>query len=511
MPYVEHFRVEESLVVTGTGAVTTGATPVAGSQTFADVGVIGDTFPLWIVDSTASPPTIEASLGTYSAANTLTRTLVPGGSAALVTFLGNACSVFIARIPGGNAAQTLNAAQATVGTEVVTLAQAQADFAALAGLSTQPFEVAPGSGSQAINLTQADGRYIQPQITLAASVDLDTIVTPGFYALSATPVNAPPSSAWSTLIVTGNTDTVGQSVIIFGNGSQWFRRGAGVAGSTPSWSVWYNVAVSQNDNGFLVPQTLPAATASGHAVNLGQAQANFAALAGLSTQPFEVGAATLGTHAVNLTQAENTFPKLTIKLVAGTDLNTVVQSGFYTFASTVLNGPGTVSYSQMIVNVNIAVTTITQTVYDFTSGQVWTRSGSPSDAGGAGIWEPWLKLAADSIDTNFTVPQTLPAATASGHAVNLAQAQALFAPIAQNNAPVDRNLAGDLIATVYTNTTAQVWTDYITPDGVGATDITVSGVQIMSSATEIMAVTTPPGGTIELTTTQPTGWFRVVM
>ncbi len=334
MPYVEHFRVEESLVVTGTGAVTTGATPVAGSQTFADAAAIGDTFPLWIVDSTASPPTIEASLGTYSAANTLTRTLVPGGSAALVTFLGNACSVFIARIPGGNVAQVFNAAQATSGTEVVTLAQAQADFAAINGLSTQVFNAAAAvSGTQVINLTQANGLY----------------------------------------------------------------------------------------------------------------------------------------------------PALKTNLPASTDLNTVLTSGFYNIESSPVNGPSGVAYSEMIVASNGGK--CTQQITYYITGVVYERTINISGA-------------------TFGQWNVLP---------NLGYVQANFAPIAQNNAPVDRNLAGDLIATVYTNATAQVWTDYITPDGTGATDITVNGVQILSSATEIMTVTIPPGGTIELTTTQPTGWFRVVM
>ena len=121
--YREYFRVEESIVVTGTGAITTGATAASGAQTFSDVASIGDTFPIWIVDTTTSPPTIEASLGTYTAANTVSRTLLSGGSSALVSFLGNTCSVFISRVPGGNVAQTIEIADAISNTEAVSLGQ----------------------------------------------------------------------------------------------------------------------------------------------------------------------------------------------------------------------------------------------------------------------------------------------------------------------------------------------------------------------------------------------------
>ncbi len=183
MPYIEYPRVEESLVVTGTGAVTTGSTPVSGAQTFVDVATIGDTFPLWIVDTTTSPPTIESSLGTYTAANTITRT------GTLVSFLGNACSVFIARIPGGNAAQTLEIADASTGTQAVALAQAQADFAKLAGLATQTFDVADATAAgHAINLGQAQadfaalaGNATQDFVANNLTTALDVDINQDFY------------------------------------------------------------------------------------------------------------------------------------------------------------------------------------------------------------------------------------------------------------------------------------------------------------------------------------------
>lgn len=93
MSYVEHSRVGEALTVTGTGDITTGSTPLTNLRTFANACTVGDTFPLWIIDTTAG--TFEESVGTYSAANTITRTPYIGQT--LVSFAGNSCQVFINR------------------------------------------------------------------------------------------------------------------------------------------------------------------------------------------------------------------------------------------------------------------------------------------------------------------------------------------------------------------------------------------------------------------------------
>ncbi len=470
MPYVEHFRVEESLVVTGTGAITTGATPVAGSQTFADAAAIGDTFPLWIVDSTVSPPTIEASLGTYTAANTVSRTLVLGGSPALVTFLGNACSVFIARIPGGNAAQVFNAAQATAGTEVVTLAQVQADFAALAGLNIQDFSLFTGYINNDLHLNRNDGTA--PAVVIGYS--------PNFRLIS-------------TILGVKYTITVG------------------VDTSSKLTTNGNVVAVDALDNNFTVPQTLPAATAASHAVNLAQVQADFAALAGLSTQPFEVAAATLGTHSVNLGQADGRYTNKFIQLLSTQDIDLLITPGFYGLAGTTVNLPAEIpgGWAQLIVGSSGTNGTFSQIIIPHGGQVLWSRGGS--EAAGVITWGTWVNAAVSQYDNAFLVPQTVPNATGSGHAVNLGQAQAAFAPITQNNAPVDRIAAGDLIGTVYTNSTARTWVDTVIGNTLTITDIDVNGTTIASITTGVATAIIPPGGTIELVNNIPNSWMRQIL
>lgn len=56
------------------------------------------------------------------------------------------------------------------------------------------------------------------------------------------------------------------------------------------------------------PVTVPNATAPVHALNLGQAQTTFAALAGSSTQTFSVAQATTSTQAIPLGQLPSQFP-----------------------------------------------------------------------------------------------------------------------------------------------------------------------------------------------------------
>jgi hypothetical protein len=110
MAWVEHPRVSESITVTGTGSITTGTVATANNYTFASACAIGDTFPLWIVDKTTTPATLDYCIGTYTATDTVSRTAVAGRT--LVSFAGNACDVFIARLPsvmtsGGASSQGL--------------------------------------------------------------------------------------------------------------------------------------------------------------------------------------------------------------------------------------------------------------------------------------------------------------------------------------------------------------------------------------------------------------------
>jgi hypothetical protein len=78
-------------------------------------------------------------------------------------------------------------------------------------------------------------------------------------------------------------------------------------------------------------------------------------------------------------------------LAAGTNLNGVVNSGFYRMLGTPVNGPthpsANVSDSQLLVCRGLD--TIAQMVFQYSSGRSWTRAGSPPEVGGVGAWSPW--------------------------------------------------------------------------------------------------------------------------
>lgn len=91
MAHITEDRVFETSVTTGTGAFTLDGA-VAGFRAFADVATVGDTFwySIWRVDVSGAPSgQYEVGLGTYSAANTLTRTTVleSSNAGAAVVFL----------------------------------------------------------------------------------------------------------------------------------------------------------------------------------------------------------------------------------------------------------------------------------------------------------------------------------------------------------------------------------------------------------------------------------------
>ena len=86
-------RVKETSTTTGTGDFTLDA-PVAGFQAFSAVLSVGDQTFYTIEDDTGA---FEIGLGTYSGANTLTRTEVysSSNSGALVDFTVGGKNVFI--------------------------------------------------------------------------------------------------------------------------------------------------------------------------------------------------------------------------------------------------------------------------------------------------------------------------------------------------------------------------------------------------------------------------------
>jgi len=95
MAFVTADRVLDSSTSTGTGAFVVSGTPAAGYQTFSSVMSVGDTCYYSIQGQTTSE--WEVGLGTYSSANTLTRTTIYSSSNAgsVVTFSAGTKNVFM--------------------------------------------------------------------------------------------------------------------------------------------------------------------------------------------------------------------------------------------------------------------------------------------------------------------------------------------------------------------------------------------------------------------------------
>ena len=95
MAFITADRVLDSSTSTGTGAFVVSGTPAAGYRTFSAVMSVGDTCYYSIQGQTTSE--WEVGLGTYSSANTLTRTTVysSSNSGSAVTFSAGTKNVFI--------------------------------------------------------------------------------------------------------------------------------------------------------------------------------------------------------------------------------------------------------------------------------------------------------------------------------------------------------------------------------------------------------------------------------
>ena len=98
MAFITADRVLDSSTSTGTGAIVVSGTPAAGYRTFSAVMSVGDTCYYSIQGQTTSE--WEVGLGTYSSANTLTRTTVYSSSNAgsAVTFSAGTKNVFITMV-----------------------------------------------------------------------------------------------------------------------------------------------------------------------------------------------------------------------------------------------------------------------------------------------------------------------------------------------------------------------------------------------------------------------------
>lgn len=95
------------------------------------------------------------------------------------------------------------------------------------------------------------------------------------------------------------------------------------------------------------------------------------------------GATTSNNALSNLNGVAKTF-----FLSEGTDLNTITETGFYRLQSNNLNGPTkSVDWCQMLVG--RGGDTIFQSIYRYNDGSSVTRTGNPTDVGGAGSWTEW--------------------------------------------------------------------------------------------------------------------------
>ena len=76
--------------------------------------------------------------------------------------------------------------------------------------------------------------------------------------------------------------------------------------------------------------------------------------------------------------------------IGNTDLNTITQSGMYRINDNNANTPPGVSYGQLLV-VYGGADTITQIISDFTSTNLYWRSGNPIN-NSSGVWYSWQKI-----------------------------------------------------------------------------------------------------------------------
>ena len=78
-------------------------------------------------------------------------------------------------------------------------------------------------------------------------------------------------------------------------------------------------------------------------------------------------------------------------LADGTDLNTVINPGFYRLHQTHGNAPASVAYGQLIV-ARGGGDTILQILAGYRNGEIHWRQGNPPDVGGPGSWSAWHRF-----------------------------------------------------------------------------------------------------------------------
>ncbi|WP_036647300.1 phage tail protein [Paenibacillus wynnii] len=107
----------------------------------------------------------------------------------------------------------------------------------------------------------------------------------------------------------------------------------------------------------------------------------------------------------------------TVTLTSGTNLNTVVNSGFYRLTTAHANDPGAQD-GQLIVSGGLD--TIIQIAISYTSGNnMYVRGGTPAEVGGTGSWGAWTSIA-KLASPAFTGMPTAPTAAAGTNTTQLA-------------------------------------------------------------------------------------------
>lgn len=204
----------------------------------------------------------------------------------------------------------------------------------------------------------------------------------------------------------------------FGGTTEW-KRGGGYHASQTATPNTIPVAGSDGKlaDGWI---NLPDRLGATRTITIGNTGKSFDGSADVSWSLAEIGAARFG------------------YLADGTDLNTVVNPGFYRLVGTHGNAPAGVSWGQLIV-ARGGGDTILQIVTGFDNGEIYWRQGSPPDVGGGGSWSAWYKFLHSGNIGDYAPPgmvayfarNTAPSGwlKANGAAVSRTTYAALFAAI----------------------------------------------------------------------------------
>lgn len=81
----------------------------------------------------------------------------------------------------------------------------------------------------------------------------------------------------------------------------------------------------------------------------------------------------------------------------GINLNTLTESGMYRVDSSLTNSPNGLEWGQLLV-MHGGGDTICQIYSSYATGELYVRSGNPTDVGGNGTWTTWKKVWTDGND-----------------------------------------------------------------------------------------------------------------